>query len=109
MIQDITFLANIDTLQYHFRATCNELLTKRAIRRISCIIKNGNPVPAIRRIPNKHIITHLSIDLIDLREPFSSEGLEFNKFRNLQHVGTLSLRTNYYDTEEAKVGKVDFF
>ena len=105
LIQDVTFLPNIDTLHYNNMGRWDELLAKRAIRRISCI--NCDPVPAIRRVPDKHHLTHFSIPLQYLRELL--DGSEINKFRNLQHVGTLNTWSNYFDPDETKVSTCDYF
>ena len=103
LIQDDTFLANINTLKYYEDNICDELLAKRAIQRISS--DDLNPVTALRRNPKKHLITHLSIDSYDLLELL--DGLEINEFRSLQHVGTLSFWSRYSDPNETTVGAVE--
>jgi len=88
-----------------FPGNSDELLTRRAIRRTS--FDDRDLVRAIRKIPNKYFITHLSIGSIHHRE--SLDLLEINNFRNLKHFGTLGLLVNYTDTEETIVGKGDPF
>jgi len=105
LIQDVNFLPNIDTLQYNNAGSCDDLLTRRVIRRISSTYYD--PVPAVCRSPNKHLITRLSIPPQYLRELF--DGSEIDKLRSLRHVGTLSFERNLSDPEENKVSTCDSF
>lgn len=102
LIQDATFLENIDTMQYYSMASCEDLLAKRAIRRVSCSSQRANLLAAMSRSPNKHLITHLSIRPKHLSELLN--GSELNQFRSLQHIGTLSFCSHDSDSSVTTVG-----
>jgi len=103
LIQDDTFLANINTLQYYDNNICDELLAKRTIQRISS--DGAIPVAALRRNPNKHLITHLCINSYNLSELLAD--LEIINFRSLQHVGTINIWSGYSDPNETAVGAAE--